>query len=350
LQQEMRKSIKTISHVGFWLGYLLFVSIVMFAATQGKEMEPGDTSYYVVFVFGVAIVPAILSFYSHYYFLFSNYLQKRKIAASLFLSSLIAVISALAGIFAILVGNEEAANCVKEGFSYAMTFTTAIAFLFGIIAVVLKGFFKWFSELKLKEELLEQNHRMQLALIKSQLDPHFLFNTINNIDVLIEREPKEASQYLNKLSDILRFMLYQTRSETIPLTDELQYIEKYIELQKIRTGNQKYVSYEVVGTLNGQTIAPMVFIPFIENTFKHTNNKKLDNAVEIQIQINEENVVFKCQNKFDPDIRASGDHNGLGIELIKKRLNILYPDKHTLRIDSQEDQYNVELTIDNGPV
>src|ERR1044071_687955 len=115
---------------------------------------------------------------------------------------------------------------------------------------------------------------MELALIKSQINPHFLFNTINNIDVLIAKDSAKASEYLNKLSGILRYMIYETRNEKISLAGELDYIEKYLELQKIRTANPDYVNFQISGEANNLKIAPMILFPFIENAFKHTENKK----------------------------------------------------------------------------
>jgi LytS/YehU family sensor histidine kinase len=225
---------------------------------------------------------------------------------------------------------------------------TFIASISGIGAVVIKGFITWFEEIKLKEALKQKNHETEMALIKSQLDPHFLFNTLNNIDVLILKDATEASNYLNKLSDILRFMLYETKTDEILLKKEIEYIEKYIELQKIRTSNANYVSFEIIGTLDMRTIAPMVFIPFIENAFKHSTNKKIDNAIRVQLFINQDSSIFVCENKFDPNRKVKQESNGLGNDLIQKRLHLIYPDQHWLEIDRQINLYSVKLTIKNG--
>lgn len=345
----MKKSFKILLHTGFWLFYLLLVFVIMFAANQGEIFEPEHVRYYLSFIFGVGIIPPIISFYSHYYYLFPRYLQQRKIVLSVVVGLLLASGATSAGLLFINLTSFEASECVRTGFPYALSFTLILSIIFGLIALVLKGFLTWYEELKLKEELLEKNHRMELALVKSQLDPHFLFNTINNIDVLISKDPEEASEYLNKLSDIMRFMLYETKVEEIPLTKELEYIEKYIQLQKIRTANKNYVNYDVVGDPKEKRVAPMVFIPFIENAFKHSSNKKIDNAVDIDIRIDEHAIVFTCQNKFELH-QSSNGHRGLGNDLIQKRLNLLYPEKHSLKVDRQNDKYCVEMTILNGKV
>ncbi|GJM32847.1 MAG: hypothetical protein DHS20C18_18480 [Saprospiraceae bacterium] len=322
----------------------------MFAASQGQNINAEDTGYYLSFITGGAIVPPVISFYTHYYYLFPKYLQKRKIVLSVVFGLLIAAGSTLAGFFFIKLTSAEAFNCIRTGFPTASTLIFSLAVVFGVISLILKGFLTWFEELKLKEELMEKNHNMELALVKSQLDPHFLFNTINNIDVLITKNPEEASQYLNRLSDIMRFMLYETKVDEIPLANELQYIEKYIQLQQIRTANRNYVHYDVSGNPNKKRVAPMVFIPFIENAFKHATNKKIDNAVDIDIRIDDHAIIFKCQNKFDPYKTSTNGQNGLGNDLIQKRLNLLYPKKHVLTVDRHDDKYSVELTILNGKV
>lgn len=346
----MKKSFRILLHIGFWLGYFLLTAIVLFAASQGQDIDPVDAAYYLSFTAGVGIIPPVISFYSHYYYLFLNYLRKRKIwlsiAGSIFLSSA----ATLIGFSFLRLGSAEAFTCVTEGFQYAGTFTFCLSTVFGIIGVVLKGFLTWYEELKIKEELIEKTHRMEMALVKSQLDPHFLFNTINNIDILISKNAKEASRYLNQLSDIMRFMLYETKADEIALSQELEYIEKYIQLQKIRTSNGNYVHYEVSGSCRAKKVAPMVFIPFIENAFKHSGNKKLDHAVDIAIQIEEEVIHFSCQNKYETSKAASNGYNGLGNELIKRRLKLLYPQKHSLDVAHRNGTYSVNLSITNGKV
>ena len=172
-----------------------------------------------------------------------------------------------------------------------------------------------------------------------------MFNTINNIDALIAKDAASASAYLNKLSDIMRFMLYETKTEQIPLTKELTYIEEFIALQKIRTTNQHYINYTVQGDAANVIIPPMLFIPFIENAFKHAENKKAENAINIHIDIEKTKITFRCENRFNPSAQRQQDGNGLGMELIKKRLSLMYPGKHNLSINNHMGIYKVELTL-----
>ncbi|MCW3111246.1 MAG: hypothetical protein JWQ09_5752 [Segetibacter sp.] len=239
----------------------------------------------------------------------------------------------------------------KNGRSKAIIVIGVSAFIgivCGIVALVIRGFISWFNETKLRDILKEKNYQMEMALIKSQLDPHLLFNTINNIDALILKDAVEASNYLNKLSDIIRFMLYETKPDKILISQEIEYIEKYIALQKIRTSNKNYVHFSVTGNIGSKLIAPMVFIPFIENAFKHTNNKKLENAIQVNIIITDETVQLVCENRFDTRPAGLQANSGLGNDLIQKRLNLIYPGKHTLEVHKKNDLYSVNLTITNG--
>ncbi len=346
----MKRSFLFLLHIGFWAGYFFLMAIVLFAALQDDNIPPEDYDYFASLTIGVGIIPPVISFYAHYFYLFPRYLQRRKILASVLVSIGISTVAMLVGFLFVKLTSAEGFTCIEEGMPYSVPFTLGLSTLLGVIALVLKGFLTWFEELKLKEELMEKTHRMELALVKSQLDPHFLFNTINNIDVLITKDPEKASQYLNKLSDIMRFMLYETKTEKIPLAKELAYIEKFIELQKIRTANENYVHYEVSGRPDHKAVAPMVFIPFIENAFKHSGNKKVDQAVDIAIQIRESDIVFKCANKYEPHPSSPNGANGLGNELIQKRLKLLYPENHRLAVSRNDQQYQVELIIQNGTV
>jgi LytS/YehU family sensor histidine kinase len=215
----------------------------------------------------------------------------------------------------------------------------------GILGGLFKGFVTWYSEIRVKEQLKQKNLQSELALLKAQINPHFLFNTINNIDVLIQKDAAAASRYLNQLSDMMRFMLYETSAELIPIAKELEYIQKYIELQKIRTANEKYVNFSITGGEEHVMVAPAIFIPFIENAFKHSTNKKIENAINIVLEIEKNAVTFSCLNYFESSESFRQASSGLGIELIKQRLHLLYHEKHHLEIVTRENQYEVKLTL-----
>ncbi len=307
-------------------------------------------------LFFFAFVPSLVSYFSYYFILFPKYLQQKKYLLSIIYGLLISAGVAVA-CYILLRYLIESGSIIdmdeggKNGRSTAVrtiVVMTFIGIICGVVAFVINGFITWFNEIKLKELLKEKNHEMEMELIKLQLDPHLLFNTINNIDALIQKDSVVASDYLNKLSDIMRFILYETKAPRIPLAKEIEYIDKYISLQKIRTANENYVHLSVKGIIGGKSIAPMVFIPFIENAFKHTNNKKLENAIMVSILIKDETIQLVCKNRFDSKLKVQHTHGGLGNDLIEKRLQLLYPENHTLEVHRTNELYSINLTIPNG--
>ena len=346
-----KKSIALFLQLGFWICYLLLIMVILaalFGNDQGESSDRIERVFQGIFYF--SLIPSAISFYSFYYIIFPNYVIKKKYLQTIGMGFLFAFIGGLLG-YLILRGVfgdsclAEGGADEEEGFLGVVLFMTLEGLISGTIALVINGFLKWVEEIKLKEDLVKKNHEMELLLVKSQLDPHFLFNTLNNIDVLILKNAEEASEYLNRLSDIMRFMLYETKTDEIALSKELEYIDKYISLQRIRTANTNYIKYNVIGTPKDLKIAPMLFIPFIENAFKHTSNKKLNEAIQIEIEIGEEDIKFSCINRFESTQKSNDSDNGLGNGLIKKRLDLLYPNKYHLDINKSTDIYEVILVI-----
>lgn len=333
-------------HLIFWGGFLFLLMVMLGIYFRGNVPE-SRLAFYMELLCGFILVPSMTSFYLFYFGVFPNYLRQRKIALSIvygIFSTLLAVTLGVLSLSFIRDVTPTFGICKKNS-PDGLLVMFFVSLACGAIALILKGCLTWLEEIKLKDRLRQKNHEMELALIKAQLDPHFLFNTINNIDVLMLKNALEASKYLNKLSDIMRFMLFETKTDKIPLAHEIEYIQKYIELQKIRTSNSDYVNFEVIGNPQHQTIAPMAFISFIENAFKHTNNKKIKNAIDIVIKIEGDAISLVCKNKFDSSRKKQTKSNGIGNHLIQKRLNLIYQKKHQLNISNQKDLYQVFLRL-----
>ncbi len=341
----MKRSAILLLHLSYWFAYFMLCAIGYGVLSQTESIPPEELRFYGGVIIGVAIVPALVSFYTFYFFLFPRYLQQRKISHALISGILVSFACFFIAALTLRFTANMGWSCYGQSNYVAILIVAFISFINGVVAFVIRGFITWFQEIKMKEALLKKNHEMELALVKSQLDPHFLFNTLNNIDVLILGDAEKASTYLNKLSDIMRFMLFETKTEKIPLEQELEYIHKYVELQKIRTANEHYVTYTVEGDSSSRKIAPLVFIPFIENAFKHTNNKKLKDAIRIKVHVNGASVNLTCENRLDPSRINPAESNGLGNDLIAKRLKLLYPKQHHLEIENDENSYKVSLDI-----
>lgn len=344
----MKKSIVILLHGGYWLCVLIILNLFTAASTISVIgiTNSGPSYGYVFRLFiGTALIPALITFYLYYVFLFPKYIKSRKIGKTIGLGVLFAVLGAIGGSLYLSLGiKSDLMTRMGAGiFIEIFIIITIIAVLNGIMGFIMKGFLTWYQDMKIKDELIEQNHQMEMALVKAQLDPHFLFNTINNIDVLIQKNPVDASNYLNKLSEILRFMLFETKSEKIALNQEMDYIAKFVDLQRIRSSNNNFVQFKRCDA--NLEIAPMLFMPFIENAFKHCSDKKSDNTIQIRVTINGSEIVFTCENKYDLNANSIGTDHGLGTELISKRLFALYPNNHELKVTKTDTKYSVLLKI-----
>jgi two-component system, LytTR family, sensor kinase len=344
----MKKSFVVLLHCGYWLLYLLLLAVIFAIADTQLRKTPSANFLNLFPVILLCVVPNLISFYAFYFLLFTKFLYRQKFAALIIFGALVCLFSALSGclISLIFFGFEQTIFNDAREFLTLLTSFFAIAAIHGVIALVIRGFINWSDEIRLKEELADKNHEMELALIKSQLNPHFLFNTINNIDVLITKDATRASAYLNKLSGILRYLLYEAKTEQIALAEEIGYIEKYLELQRIRTTNQNYVTLKITGAPHNLKIAPMIFFPFIENAFKHTENNKNANEIVIEIAIETDRIKFTCKNTYQNNANAKEQFGGLGNELIGKRLMLLYPERYSLETGDYDGVYKVKLSLD----
>lgn len=331
---------------GYWVLYLALLAVLFFLLTLFQK-PPMTLGNWCRIMAGFAVTPAVIGFYSFYCLLFPYYLRTKNSFSTFLLSLAVALFSAFVGIV-LLTLLMDARFIENDGIIGVATVTVILAFIAlvnGSIGFIIKGFESWLRDMKLKEELGQKNYEMELALIKSQLDPHFLFNTINNIDILIEKDSTKASAYLNKLSDIMRFMLYETKTNRILLAKELAYIEKYIALQKIRTSNDHAMRYVVNGDPGTTMIAPMLFIPFIENAFKYAD-LKVDGAVRIMFEIDKGVIGFECHNLVEMGGQSERQTGGLGKQLIERRLELLYPGKYHLSTHLEGQYYRVKLTLE----
>lgn len=205
---------------------------------------------------------------------------------------------------------------------------------------------KWQKEQILKTELEKQNLNSEIALLRSQINPHFLFNTINNIDSLITVNPEKASDSLIKLSDIMRYMLYESSASRVSLEKEIEYIKSLVDLQQLRVKDKNYIELNINCDSKNLFIAPMLFVPFVENAFKHGDKNSNMPGIKINIRTIDKTIVFEIENYFKSDINFVKDKvGGIGLGIAKRRLELIYPNKYTLEIKNTESKYIVKLTI-----
>ncbi len=206
---------------------------------------------------------------------------------------------------------------------------------------------EWYRQQRERIELENRNMSTELQFLKSQINPHFLFNTLNNLYALTLKKSDSAPEVVLKLSEMMRYMLYESNETKVPLASEISFIQNYLDLENIRQGGSSEITMHIKGNPNGHEIAPLLFIPFIENAVKHGLNKTRDGQVQIVMQISDEEVNFKIQNPMvDEDKETLDKHSGgIGLINVKRRLSLLYPKHHTIRLRQRDQVYYVELNI-----
>ena len=198
-----------------------------------------------------------------------------------------------------------------------------------------------------RDELINQQQASELALVRSQVNPHFLFNTLNNIYSLVYRKSDEAPGAVMKLSSIMRYMMYDSSSQKVPLEKEIEYLKSYIELQNLRTKYPDFVSLKIEGITEDQMIAPMLLISFVENAFKH-GSKKNRPGIFLHLSTLNGKINFEVINYLKKAVSSDADPiGGIGLNMIRRRLELIYPGKHKLAISQDEETFRINLEIKN---
>ena len=214
------------------------------------------------------------------------------------------------------------------------------------ISTAIKITNEWFRNEKQKKEMENEKLNSELAFLKSQVNPHFLFNILNNICSLARKKSDETENSIIKLSQIMRYMLYESKDEKVSLEKEVEYLKNYIELQRLRISEKVIINFNIEGNPGKYLIEPMLLIPFVENAFKHGISYVDDSRIEISMKVGDELILFTVENyivkKNDENIIVE---SGIGLKNVLRRLELLYPGKHEISIKDDKVKYSVNLKI-----
>jgi len=205
---------------------------------------------------------------------------------------------------------------------------------------------EWFKTEKQKKEMENEKLISELAFLKSQVNPHFLFNILNNICSLARKKSDHTEDAIIKLSQIMRYMLYESKDEKVSLEKEVEYLQNYIELQRLRISDSVAISFQIEGRPETRMIEPMLLIPFVENAFKHGISYLEESRIEINLRINQDTIWFRVVNNV---VKRPADaiyvESGIGLKNVLRRLDLLYPSAHDIKIQEDGVTYLAELTI-----
>lgn len=208
-----------------------------------------------------------------------------------------------------------------------------------------KYFFKTVDDRKRMKELERQNLRQQLEYLKYQINPHFFMNTLNNIHALVDIDPEEAKHTIEVLSKLMRYVLYDSNRAMAPLRKELEFVEHYIGLMRIRYTDSVRITVQMPEDIPEGEVPPLLFITFVENAFKHGISYDRPSFVEVKVTVADDKVLMICRNSMHPKREKGKKQGGVGMENARKRLRLIYKDNYRLDVKKGEETYSVTMQL-----
>ncbi len=331
---------QTLIHILLWV---LFYGLLLYPFISEGRPVPPDL-YLRLFL-------ATLFFYFNYYYLIPKLLLKKKTWAYIAITLLLVIcFGALINLFAthfFIEITHENVNILpsSDQQEFRKIFMSAITLGVPIIvSSLLRVYIEWKKNEDLRKIIENEKVNSELQFLKTQLNPHFLFNSLNAIYSLSVKKSDKASEAIINLSELMRYMLYEADKDLVLLTREIEYIKNYVQLQRLRLSDSKNVILKISGEHSRVAMPPLLFISFIENAFKYGTDFKGITNVKINLTIFPDAIHFIVINKIG-SFKKEEDSSGVGLQNVRNRLNLLYPHSHDLIVENDGESYCVRLTI-----
>lgn len=238
---------------------------------------------------------------------------------------------------------------IPEDFQFrgGAIFFTVVAVVFVLAISTAYGFIMYqIRQEKIREEEAQIRLRSELSFLRSQISPHFIFNILNSIVYLVRTKSPRAEEVILKLSELMRYMLYNKEGEQVPLEKEVNYLRNYIDLQKVRFDEDVAIDFQQQGQISHQQIESMLLIPFVENAFKHGVGLIESPEISIYLKVEKDSISFQVKNKRNASIQEEKDSSsGIGLRNVKRRLDLLYPKHHEIEIRDEGEWFMVKLEL-----
>jgi len=333
------KQSKWLTHTLFWISLWLIFSF----------LEADGQNY--LTVFGkelINVVFYIILIYTNTYYLIPRFLTEKKFGVyALWLLGLVVMVTAtkIVILYWILTDHPAAQNqlLLNQEWLFILNFIIVGA------STIFKIIKDWNTHQREKKELEKQTMQSELNFLRSQVNPHFLFNTLNSLYALTLKKSNKAPETVLKLSEIMRYMLYECNEKYVCLEQEITYVKNYLDLEKLRHGEGVQIDFNIGEGVENQQIAPLILIPFVENAFKHGIKNQIRNGyVVIDLQIEGNNLTFEIKNSKpppEPQKDTSVRSGGIGLVNVQRRLNLIYPDQYYLKIKNTKEFFKITLQL-----
>jgi sensor histidine kinase YesM len=333
------KSFQIAAHVLAWLAFVTIFHII----------HPSQSQYPIRIGIVYNFFFIILFFYLNVLVFIPGLLSKKR-----FILYIAVVISSIAGVFFITRAFtyfhdlyhlnssiiHEPANANNNRLPMRSAVLVFITFAISTSVRVTQQLFR--NEEK-RKEIEQEKTKSELAYLKSQINPHFLFNTLNSIYSMANKESEKTAKAIVKLSGLMRYVLYESDNELVPLSEEISHIQDYIELQKLRIFNNVKVSFQLEGDFKNRFIEPLLLIPIVENAFKHGVDSTTNSQINILIRTEGNEFTLQAENSLIET--GNNEKSGIGLKNLKKRLEMLYANNHILLIDKKDVTFRVKLSM-----
>jgi two-component system LytT family sensor kinase len=334
-------------HLVFWL---FILALCFMGIINSKEPV---SAYDILVQFGYYGIMNVSLFYINYTLLIPELIKLRKrywwyvlsIAALILVMGLIKTVIASLNSDIMLSFTNQRTN--KKEYVDITTYAIRTIFTSGffiVISSLLNFAVDWFANDRIQRNLESEKKDMELQFLKSQLNPHFLFNSLNNIYSLAYQKSDKTADAVLKLSEIMRYMIYESNDSWVSLRKEIEYVQSYIELQRLRFKDGAAVELSLNGEIDNQQIVPLILISFVENAFKHGIANDPKDPIKIHIIANQKILHFSITNKKNN--HNKDEMGGVGLSNVERRLQLLYPDRYRLNIVNSATHYTSELMLD----
>jgi len=320
-------------NVAFWFFYFLLQIFFLFKSNA----QPFLLTFIKIIVLDVVSLAGAA--YIHNLYLLPKFLNEKKYVKYAVL--LVILLCFFAYLRSILSG----VLLLHEEMGTYLTQVVAIAFI--VIMFSLSLFtYQWFDSYNQRRDFENKSLQTELNILRAQINPHFLFNTLNNIYSLSLKKSDFAPEAILRLSEIMRYMLYDCNGAEVSLNKELQYIRNYLDLERLRLRNDNLIQYEIENDENGLKIAPLLLIPFVENCFKHGVLNDENSPLKIKIYTSNNQLFFQSSNKINFNKKSDESSGGIGLYNINRRLELLYKNKYSLSNEKKENIYFTNFKLE----
>ncbi len=320
----------------FWLTYAWTYS-VLFPLGEGRVQS-------FVIANGLLLFHALVAYFNNDYLIPRLLLARNYLLYILSLGlAIVSVCFPLSIVVHIVVENEELQTLIWSDSFFLFLIINVIFTV--ITTMVLKLVKQWYSDQKTTKDLQQEQLQTELKFLKSQINPHFLFNSLNNLYALTLSKSDSAPEVVLRLSNILRYILYESNEGYVSVRKEMEHVKDYVAVEKLRLGMGVTIDIDIDDAIQDDPVEPMLFLTLVENAFKHSEDILPEKRfIRIHAKSLDTGFRFLIENTFSPSKRGS-ETGGIGLENIKKRLNLIYPNQHDIKSSTADGVYRVDLII-----